>query len=677
MRNTTLAILVAVVLLVIASVPLADALGHHTRWRQPDSPRASASARSIGHSHTKHTSSDRHNTHPERHERSHAQHYIGRYEPEQSKPRWGTVPAETHHRLSQEATFKLLNHPIDAIAARAHVTLNCSVCQSVVALLLPLVKSAEAIEQLVGTAIIACEEMKPMCSNPTACAQVCKGMVEAYEEEVLQLLWTVYATPQAICSYIDMCPALQPTPPATDIPVRSDLTNRNGELYWPSWGKEEGMGTFVHLSDVHLDLDYVPGSNTQCGLPVCCNPADGPATSPSNSAGFWGDYNCDTSSWLAQDVLDSIAAMNPPPDFILYTGDDPDHRVWEQSQKLNLASVLAWSDMINKTLGKEIPIFNTVGNHEAFPINQFAGPGLDSWLYDACVDAWAPFLPEDAQKTMAYGGYFQARVRPGLRVVSLNSNFLTDDNFWIWSNKTDGQRQLNWLADVLSQTRALGEKAIIICHAPIASWDTSLAEQYLAIGATYSDVIVNLFMGHTHHNALHVLHAPAGVNGTEEGTPLHVAYVGGSIVPFGNVNPGFLVFEYDRAAVASGGNYSALVQGGQAHWVDLPTANTHNTTKGQWDTVRFDWLAGLGTDSLDAAALAAVAQRLTSNSTLYEGYVSTMYKGVKQTLFPSALYCACDMTADTAAQFHLCLHADGMNDEQKVRLIEDEKAALC
>jgi hypothetical protein len=33
---------------------------------------------------------------------------------------------------------------------------------------------------------------------------------------------------------------------------------------------------------------------------------------------------------------------------------------------------------------------------------------------------------------MAFGGYYQARARPGLRVVSLNSNYMTDDNFWIW-----------------------------------------------------------------------------------------------------------------------------------------------------------------------------------------------------------------------------------------------------
>jgi hypothetical protein len=68
----------------------------------------------------------------------------------------------------------------------------------------------------------------------------------------------------------------------------------------------------------------------------------------------------------------------------------------------------------------------------ASPINQFAGPGLDSWLYEPCVEAWSPFLPADAQKTMAFGGYYQARARPGLRVVSLNSNYMTDDNFWIW-----------------------------------------------------------------------------------------------------------------------------------------------------------------------------------------------------------------------------------------------------
>jgi hypothetical protein len=35
-----------------------------------------------------------------------------------------------------------------------------------------------------------------------------------------------------------------------------------------------------------------------------------------------------------------------------------------QTQKINLEAILAWSKMLKETLGKEIPIFHTLGNHE-------------------------------------------------------------------------------------------------------------------------------------------------------------------------------------------------------------------------------------------------------------------------------------------------------------------------
>lgn len=119
--------------------------------------------------------------------------------------------------------------------------------------------------------------------------------------------------------------------------------------------------------------------------------------------------------------------MDPQPDFIVYTGDDPAHDVWKQSREENLAAISLWNSLLDDRLtGRfSIPVFSTLGNHEVFPINQFAGPGLDSWLYDAVADAWSPNLPDDAINTMQYGGYYQARVRPGLRVISINSNYLT------------------------------------------------------------------------------------------------------------------------------------------------------------------------------------------------------------------------------------------------------------
>ena len=314
-----------------------------------------------------------------------------------------------------------------------------------------------------------------------------------------------------------------------------------------------------------------------------------------------------------------------------------------------------------------------------YPINQFAGPGFDDWLYDACVSMWSPFLPEDAQATMSYGGYYQARVRPGLRVISLNSNYLTNDNFWLLANLTFAQDQLNWMADVLEQATALGEKAIIICHAPVNSWNNGLANAYRVIATKYASTILNLFMGHTHQNSVQTLHALTSVTGAE-GAPQHVAWVGGSIVPFTNINPGFMLYEYDRAAVASGTAGPTLVTQAASYWLDLPAANAANSTAGLWSSATPNWnaTADMGVLTLDAASIAAAAgAQLSSNTTQYASFVSSMFKGVSQKSgWPSPKDVGCKILSDTAADAHTCAHRAGHTEEQ-IRAMEAEEAGRC
>lgn len=68
--------------------------------------------------------------------------------------------------------------------------------------------------------------------------------------------------------------------------------------------------------------------NNNCGEPLCCRERNGPGANASSQAGAWGDYQCDTPVPLLESLFAHISAMNPPPDFILYTGDSPAHDIW-------------------------------------------------------------------------------------------------------------------------------------------------------------------------------------------------------------------------------------------------------------------------------------------------------------------------------------------------------------
>jgi sphingomyelin phosphodiesterase len=138
------------------------------------------------------------------------------------------------------------------------------------------------------------------------------------------ILETILA-PSEICYLLGVCPAPPPPPvPSNYIPVRSNLSDTTGERQWPSWNLTTGTGTFVHITDIHVDLQYEVGTNSTCSMPVCCRAQFGPGNS-THSAGAWGDYACDPPQSLVESLFEHIASLDPVPDFIIYTGDDPAH----------------------------------------------------------------------------------------------------------------------------------------------------------------------------------------------------------------------------------------------------------------------------------------------------------------------------------------------------------------
>lgn len=63
----------------------------------------------------------------------------------------------------------------------------------------------------------------------------------------------------------------------------------------------------LHISDVHIDPYYKEGSNANCGEPLCCRESSGSPSTPSDAAGYWGDYrNCDTPLRTLENMLAHI-----------------------------------------------------------------------------------------------------------------------------------------------------------------------------------------------------------------------------------------------------------------------------------------------------------------------------------------------------------------------------------
>lgn len=494
-----------------------------------------------------------------------------------------------------------------------------------------------------------------LASTATACNELCHDIAATMGWDLL----SVVTQPEVVCAALHYCPApAPPAPPAPDaaVPVPANLTDKSGEKAWPAWQKTTGAGSILHLTDIHLvssprrpaprrpcvrsrrtaahgtptaarcsaqDLGYTVGAAVDCGLPLCCRNDSGTGNATTHAAGYWGDIRtgkgsgCDT-PWQTLESAVTTAAKQHNFDFVIYTGDSPAHYVWETTAD----EVLEVSDKIAGLLNSafpDTPVFSAIGNHESSPVNQFKGPGADgdAWLYDGLAAAWAHNLPDQALKTLRYGGYYAARARPGLFVISLNLNLFQSGDFWLWANDSDVASQLPWLRDTLRQVRALGEKAIIIGHEPglMAPFDG----YFNAIVDEFSDVIADQFRGHTHTEDVCVVR-----NAT--GAPMHSMYIAGSITTYSLQNAGFQVYTFDRALPRAN-----LVDDYAQYWLDVEAANADNSTvPAAWTTPRF-WARehyGITDAALSPASFEGLAARLGSNATLAADWIRARYKGV-------------------------------------------------
>ena len=147
----------------------------------------------------------------------------------------------------------------------------------------------------------------------------------------------------------------------------------------------------------------------------------------------------------------------------MFTGDFPAHDVWLQSRDENRRHGKVATDLVKKYF-PETTVINNIGNHEPFPVNRldFSSmknieswcvvskwilifvsnigfnclvllcfsmplPSVDdpkfsaSWIYEYLGEQFAQWLPEEAKVTFSDHGFFTYQLKPGFRIVSLNT----------------------------------------------------------------------------------------------------------------------------------------------------------------------------------------------------------------------------------------------------------------
>ncbi|KAG0033538.1 hypothetical protein BGZ82_006079 [Podila clonocystis] len=303
----------------------------------------------------------------------------------------------------------------------------------------------------------------------------------------------------------------------------------------------------MHLSDWHVDAHYVPGAEAECTKPLCCRNYPGQSKTPKRAASTWGDYKCDAPKKLGIDMLKYASTISHP-EFSIITGDIPPHTVWLETKETVAPQTKDAFDTI--AAGLDTNVYPAIGNHEAGPTNLFPtkmSGGDGQWLYDALADDWSRWLPADAVKSVRNYGAYTASPAPGLRIMSLNFNFCYTMNFYLYGHTKDydPNGQLKWFVQQLQAAEDAGERVWVIGHVGPSQTDCiqNWSHLYYQIIQRYSPhVIAEQFFGHTHYDEFSLFYGPGAKSAQNA---ISTAWIGPSVTPHTDLNPGFRVYKVD------------------------------------------------------------------------------------------------------------------------------------
>ncbi|CAL1293894.1 unnamed protein product [Larinioides sclopetarius] len=466
---------------------------------------------------------------------------------------------------------KLLSHIFDILSFRKVVAelkvgktspTMCFVCKFGIALLQHFVETEKPQEEIAHIAYTICSTLK-LDSD-----RVCAGIINLFQDEMMYIFKRTTLGPQEVCGVLMGNECARITSPLHNwtVPLMAFPKPPVQRVLEPL----KGAPTLrvLHLSDTHLDPYYLEGANADCKELMCCRIADGPAPTPAQAAGKWGDYrNCDTPLRTLENMLRQITSRHKI-DYVLWTGDIPPHDVWNTT-KAEQARLL---HLVSKILAKHlpgIPVYPALGNHESARINSFPQPDVTGkfsiqWLHEAVTEAWGRWLPPDAQRTLREGMYYAVRINPGLRLLSLNMNYCNSQNWWMLLNSTDPGQELEWLVHQLQEAELRGEKVHIIGHIPPGHSDCLpvWSANYHRIINRFESTVRGQFFGHSHLDELEVFY-------DEDRRPTNVAYIGPSVTSYDGLNPSYRIYTVDGSYPKS----TSAVLDHETYYLNLTEAN--------------------------------------------------------------------------------------------------------
>ncbi|CAD6185198.1 unnamed protein product [Caenorhabditis auriculariae] len=466
---------------------------------------------------------------------------------------------------------------------------------------------------------------------------VCKNIIFAFKDEVVFVLERSLFTPAEICgAFIQDCGH-------SDAPLTHmwNITIPGGKppvKPWPTIPEGKPKLKVLHFSDIHIDRQYAVGSEAYCQIDsplgtyaMCCRDYQDEVELDSRMkpkkilqpAGPWGmPFACDLPYQTFESAVKHINKTETGIDYIMVTGDFEAHDSWDYTEELTRQNINNMTDLFLKYF-PNIPVYISIGNHEAVPQDAMAPhtmPEYDTrgpqWLYKIMSDMWGNWIPQSALDTVQYRASYVVYPKPGLKLISINTVYCSEFNFYLYVNEIDPDATLQWLIEELLDSEQKGDRVHIISHIPpgddycLKGW----SHNFFAIVNRFESTIAEMFYGHTHYDHFQVYYEP----GTRR--PFHQNWISPSITTYNWLNPAYRIYDIDGGY--EGATYN--VKDAYTYDTDVVVANQQNKEpvwKLSYNTKEFYQMPDFSPQSWSD-----LTDRLWSNHTLFRQFIKLYYR---------------------------------------------------
>lgn len=391
--------------------------------------------------------------------------------------------------------------------------------------------------------------------------------------------------------------------------------------------REAYQGKFWQITDIHWDQKY-----NEDGDPAnMCHKAY--QSEGHNS--MWGNYNCDSPWPLVKSAIQAMVEIEAQPDFVLWTGDNAPHTDDpEPNFSVIFNSLSNITGELRTAFQPSIPVLPVLGNHDAFPKDDYPVAGKEFYGKYLTEGGWATLLPPEAQEEFVNGGYYSYKLDSGVMILVVNTNLYYAFNT-LGIDVPDPCGQFAWLRSKLQVARDEKLKVIITAHAPpgyferqalVPFFNDSYNNAYVDLLNDFGGVILVQIYGHEHTDSFKLFSGPKGEIESvallaPSVTPWHASVFGGTAI-----NPSVRLYHYTPSEILDYFQYhlnlSQIISSPDGLLNTTADSNPgagNETEIPKWELF-YQAREAYGLSSLSTITMASLYKQLESNDTLFQKY---------------------------------------------------------